>query len=546
MSGNTLRRFGAAVVFVVLLAGCQAARPRPTGLATHTSELGEGIQATSLATSPTPALPRTPDGRDFTPTPSPSPTATPTPTLTPTATPQPWRVVVPLDAPPLILDAGRWALQYNPDPFQTMAQGAADLALVPQAVGIPVGGRPLALAVPFTTEWESVTWEEAQSIVQQGHALAQPIVWEALSPPLKPLLVDGRHPSDPAYPLQEVWSVVAAPGLEEAATQLAQTLAPWPRPAPVLQLVAVGDIMLDRALGSQIVQGHVTFPFDRVAAQLQAGDITVGNIESALGDVGEPVAKSYTFQAPPAAAESLAWAGFDVVSLANNHALDYGPSALLQGIELLQAQGVAVIGAGADAAAAHRPHLTTIKGIRLAFLGYVHVPVEWRGFVTESWTAGPQTAGVAWGVPEVIAADVAAIAPQVDHVVVVLHSGYEYQPAPSPPQVAAAEAAIGAGASLVIGHHAHILQGVAFRETGVIVYGLGNFAFEIDGDPSTAILNVWLTSGKVLGLTLTPAVIQFGGQPRPAESWEAPAILNQVYSLTRLLNPTPAQATPTP
>lgn len=525
---NHLRTWGMLLALWVVVACRPAASPTPE-------------PTPSPIPSPLPTLTPT-----ATIAPTATPTATPQPTPTPTPTPEPRRVVLPEDAPNLTLDAARWVVSRNPDPLQILAQGAADVALVRQAEGVVVGRRPLALAVPFTTEWESVSATEAETILQTGHPLVQPLVWEALSPQLKPLWVDGRHPADPAYPLQEVWSAVAAPRQTAAAAELAQTITPWPLPIPTLRLTAVGDIMLDRALGYQIAQGNLTFPFDKVAASLQAGDITVGNVESAVGDVGEPVAKSYTFRAPPAAAAALAWAGFDVVSLANNHALDYGPAALLQGVDLLQAQGIAVVGAGANAAQAHQPYVTTVKGVRLAFLGYVHVPVESRGFVTESWTAGSTTAGVAWGLPERIAADVAAIVPQVDHVVVLLHSGYEYQAAPSPPQVAAAEAALAAGATLVIGHHAHILQGIAFRETGVVVYGLGNFAFEIDGDPTTAILDVWLTPDKVLGLALTPAVIQFGGQPRLAERWEAPPILQRVYSLTRMLNPPPPESASTP
>ncbi len=103
--------------------------------------------------------------------------------------------------------------------------------------------------------------------------------------------------------------------------------------------------------------------------------------------------------------------------------------------------------------------------------------------------------------------------------------------------MAAAHAAIDAGADVVMGHHAHILQGIEFYRDGVIVYGLGNFAFEIDGPPETAVLNVWLDADGVRELELIPAVIQFGGQPRLAESWEAGPIRQRVYYLTTLLNP---------
>jgi poly-gamma-glutamate synthesis protein (capsule biosynthesis protein) len=296
--------------------------------------------------------------------------------------------------------------------------------------------------------------------------------------------------------------------------------------------------MLDRSLGTVIEQGNLAYPFAQVAQQLTAADVTVGNLESALGDVGEPAAKRYTFRAPPAAAEALALAGFDVMSLANNHAMDYGPEALAQGMELLRQQGIAPIGAGANEAEAHTAHVREVNGLRLAFLGYVNVPVEASThFDTQSWTAVGHTPGLAWGTPEQIRKDVTAVRPQVDLVIVVLHSGFEYIEEPGQAQVAAAQAAVDAGAALVIGHHAHILQGIQFYRDGVIVYGLGNFAFQVEGDPATAILNVWLDAGGVRQLELVPDIIQEGGQPRLAEAWEAPAIRRQVYWLTTLLNP---------
>jgi poly-gamma-glutamate synthesis protein (capsule biosynthesis protein) len=303
-----------------------------------------------------------------------------------------------------------------------------------------------------------------------------------------------------------------------------------------VHIAAVGDIMLARYLGDQIWRGYIDYPFAAVRESLFSADFTVGNLECALGDSGEPQPKSYTFQAPTEAAETLARAGFDLVSLANNHALDYGETSLLEGIDLLSAQSIGTIGAGINADAARKPVITTIDGIKVAFLGYVNVPNEYRGYQMVKWEAGPEKIGVAWGHPELIAADVTAVAPDVDHVIVMLHSGFEYQIAPSAPQVAASQAAIDAGATLVIGHHAHILQGVEFYGDGIIVYGLGNFAFEIDGDPSTTILNVWLDQDGVQLVTFEPAVIQVGGQPRLATEAEAPAILEQIAARSRQLN----------
>ena len=94
-----------------------------------------------------------------------------------------------------------------------------------------------------------------------------------------------------------------------------------------------------------------------------------------------------------------------------------------------------------------------------------------------------------------------------------------------------------AGAHLVLGHHAHILQGIHFSQNRAIIYGLGNFAFEIDGPPETIILNAWLDASGLRQLEILPAIIQFGGQPRLAEPWEAHPIRQTIYHLTNKLNP---------
>lgn len=287
--------------------------------------------------------------------------------------------------------------------------------------------------------------------------------------------------------------------------------------------------MLDRTLGNVIANGRPQYPFAAVAELLQPPDLTIGNVESALGDRGEPdPRKSYAFRAPPGAAEALALGGFDIVTLANNHALDYGPEALLQGIELLEAEGIVPLGAGANRAAAYAPHITTVNGVRLGFLAYVNVSVEPNGFDVQSWEAGEGTPGLAWGYPEEVAAQVAALAPQVDHVIVLLHSGLEYVRFTGDVQREIARGAIDAGATLVLGHHAHILQGIERYNGGVIAYGLGNFAFDIDGDPATAVLHLWLDKEGVFELDLIPAVIQVGGAPRPATPEEAAAILAEI------------------
>jgi poly-gamma-glutamate synthesis protein (capsule biosynthesis protein) len=412
----------------------------------------------------------------------------------------------------------------------------ADVRLVNNSAGLIIHETILALAVPFTLEWEGVSSERAQEILADGHEIVTVLPWIDMTPDQKALRIDGLGPADDGYALKESWSLVSDPKFEKALQDLAPPLQEALKDN-VVHVAAVGDIMLDRSLGDFLRQGDLLYPFSEVANRLQAADITVGNMESALGDTGEPEQKSYPFRAPPEAAGALELAGFDVVSLANNHGMDYGEQALLQALDLLQKAGVLTVGAGANDSAAHEPRIVEANGLNTAFFGYVNVPVEARtGFDTASWTAGQDHPGIAWADPQLIAADVAAVRDQVDLVVVLLHSGYEDVPAPSEPQQEAARAAIEAGADLVIGHHAHILQGIEHYKDGIIIYGTANFAFVIDGPPETAIFHIWLDRDGVREIAIEPAVVQSGGKPRLADNLEAPAIRSQVYRLTNGLN----------
>ncbi|MBK8901767.1 MAG: CapA family protein [Anaerolineaceae bacterium] len=510
---------------LIFLMGCGKTAVSTASLPTLVPTLAQAVATELAPPTPVPPATNTPEAPTATAVPpTPEPTNTPLPPLT-LAVPDAWQAII-----SQVLAQASTSRSWQIVP----ASQPADANLIENGGGQLIWQEAIVIAVPFVTEWEFITQADAEAILANGHQLAVVRSWSELTPDWKPLRVDGRYPTDPDYPFHNRLTLETA---SREAAELVPILQTALAPEPIVHLASVGDIMMDRGLGIVIQTGNLAYPFAKVAPLLQNADITVGNMESAMGDVGEPANKSYPFRAPPVAAEALAVGGFDVVSLANNHGMDYGPEALLQAIDLLQAQGVAPIGAGANFDAAHTPYITQVNGLSLAFLGYVNVPVEARSaFDTAVWTATETTPGLAWGDPEVIAADVAAVRDQVDLVIVVLHSGFEYIEEPSEPQVAAAQAAIDAGAKLVIGHHAHILQGIDFYNGGVIVYGLGNFAFEIDGPPETAVLNVWLDQDGVHTLELIPAIIQEGGAPRLAESWEAAPILRQVYFLTRILN----------
>ena len=470
------------------------------------------------------------------------PPAAVTAALTPTLIPAPAKLT--LAVPTRWLAAAETALSEIPPGLPSIElfaaepaeldEGAFDLALLPGSDGIPVADRALALAVPWTSDWEQASLDEAQIILDEGSPFVAAIEWATLSPNLKPLRIDGMHPSQPGYPLHHSWSLHARTGFEEYAAPLARALAEA-MADPVVKVVAVGDIMLARGLGEAIrAGGH---PFAAVQHLLTDADLTLGNLESALGSGGHPEAKGYTFLAPPEAAGTLAAAGFDALSLANNHAMDYGLKLLLQAIDQLTSHGITSVGAGPDGARAFAPHFFQNNEVELALLAFVDVPIEVRGFDTRSWSAGADRGGVAWADPLMMRDAIQAARRSADVVVVLLHSGYEYISAASPPQQSAARSAIDAGADLVLGHHAHVLQGVEFYGTGVIVYGLGNFAFEDGGIHESGLMNIWLNAEGVRSLEFVPLVLDQDGRPLPPDPARGEALRKQYLSLTRTVQP---------
>jgi poly-gamma-glutamate synthesis protein (capsule biosynthesis protein) len=293
--------------------------------------------------------------------------------------------------------------------------------------------------------------------------------------------------------------------------------------------------MLARSIGGALIRDASNSPFARVAPILRQADVTVGNLECALGNRGKPARKSYTLRGPTAAAADLAGAGFDVLALANNHSLDYGPAALDETARLLDAAGVRHAGAGANEEAAHRPAVLEVKGFRLAFLAYVDTPAEGR-YAAATWSALGERPGVAWAKPGRIAADVAAARREADLVIVLLHSGYEGVQVPNKIQRQAAHAAIDAGAVLVIGSHPHVLQGVERYGNGVIAYSLGNFVFDgLYGRSETAILHVTMGREGVRAIDWTPVVLR-RGRPQVASGRQAHAILRRIERLSATLN----------
>lgn len=299
--------------------------------------------------------------------------------------------------------------------------------------------------------------------------------------------------------------------------------APGPRPVTV---GLVGDLMFARDVVTLMQEHGAGYPFQRVTPLFEGIDVLIGNVEGTFTARGERADKYYTFRAPPDLAYALRDAGFDAVSLANNHALDFGPVGLADTIDALDRLGVAHFGAGEDAAGAVRPLVMEARGWRLALLGF--------SAVRSSVFAGEAEPGVAEASVEAVQAAVEAAVPDADAVIVAFHFGTEYDATPTREQRTLAYAAVDAGATLVVGHHAHTLQPWERRGDALILYGLGNFVFDLDRDDlrtlgegpfATVVVMVELREDAAPRVTFRPAYIDPDeNRPRPATTAEAERI----------------------
>lgn len=206
-------------------------------------------------------------------------------------------------------------------------------------------------------------------------------------------------------------------------------------------------------------------------------DLFVLNLECCISNRGAPwpiPGKPFFFRAPPAAVEALSHLGVDCVTLANNHALDFGPEALLDTVRYLSDAGIASVGAGPDVQSARAPAILTANGFRLGVLGIADHPKD--------FAAGPDRPGIAFAdlrteVPGWLAELVHGT--KADAVMVTPHWGPNMTSEPVPHVRAAARQIIGTGASLIAGHSAHVFQGVE----GPILYDLGDFLDDYAVDP---------------------------------------------------------------
>ena len=305
---------------------------------------------------------------------------------------------------------------------------------------------------------------------------------------------------------EENASTASPPEPPPPSSEVTATTVPPPEPSRKWKLLAGGDVLMDRT------EPRDVDPFEFIEPPLASADIAVVNSEMVISDRGVPVDKIYVFRAPPSAARRIAAAGVDVASLANNHAKDYGSTALVDTVELLEAAGVAALGAGSTDVEAYRYRVLDVEGAAsVAFVGVSMI-------VPRSFPAGPDSPGIASArPPSRVVQSIEDAAWAADVVIALVHWGIERSTCPSAAQRSFAQELLDAGADAVIGHHPHVLQPVEFADGRLVAYSLGNFVWHprwgITGE--TGVLQIDFDADRIVGWGFHPHLLNDDGAPVP-------------------------------
>jgi len=295
------------------------------------------------------------------------------------------------------------------------------------------------------------------------------------------------------------------------------------------ELIFVGDIMLGRGVESQINKagGDFRYPFLKIADAIESADLAFANLEGPISSRGKNQGSQYSFRFKPEAVSGLTFAGFDVLSIANNHIWDWGKDAIADTISFLNANNIVAVGAGTNYENANEAKVVTIGDTRFAFLAYATL-------LPKSLNATDEKPGLSEFNIEKAKSDVNLAKSSADIIVVSFHWGEEYQVNANQHQKDIAHSLIDAGADLIVGHHPHVVQELerytstslsastapasasASARQGWIAYSLGNFVFDQDFSKETkrgALLRVDVKNKKILDVKLEEVRISDTFQP---------------------------------
>ncbi len=310
------------------------------------------------------------------------------------------------------------------------------------------------------------------------------------------------------------------------------TVQPSPTAPATITIVAVGDLLFDSRPRRMIDAKGPAAPLAKVASRLSRADLTIANLESTLSNRGAPVLgkpASLIFNGNPKGALTLASAGIDVVSNANNHAMDHGRIALADTIAALDKVGIKHAGAGMNTTQAWAPAYLVVKGRRVAYVAATQV-------VPSYFLPSATRAGVANGHDmKRLVATVKAARKKADIVIVSVHWGIERSYTANAGQKHDARALIDAGADLVLSHHPHVLQGIDTYKGKLIAYSLGNFLFPYKSASGRESFILGFEYGRkgVANITAVPVYLGAWGEPIVQTGARARTILGRLAAASK-------------
>lgn len=280
----------------------------------------------------------------------------------------------------------------------------------------------------------------------------------------------------------------------------------------VFKLLFVGDVMLDRSVGQQILQGQN--PFEQVLTLFSEHDVVIANLETVAADPALAVkapGKLYTFNSPVESLKTLKESGVDIVSMANNHTMDYGGEALLNTMKNLDEQGILHVGAGKDIKEAYKPLYKNVGSTKLAFISVNEI----ENYYNDATESRPGNAPMVDAT--LVTEAIKEARANADIVIILPHWGIEYDTLHSLKQEEWGKLFIDNGADAVIGAHPHVIQDSQEYKGKMIYYSLGNFVFDgMCGMPnacSSMALTMTITDGEITGFTETQIIISDNGNP---------------------------------
>ncbi|MCC2684754.1 MAG: CapA family protein [Paenibacillaceae bacterium] len=325
-------------------------------------------------------------------------------------------------------------------------------------------------------------------------------------------------------------AVVVSPGATGTATTGASApQAASPANESKVRLSFVGDVLLASTVETVMKRNGFDYPYREVLPLLQQPDMTIANFESPVTTRGTPQQKDYVYRTSPNALPPFKEAGFDLVTLANNHTLDYGEPGLLDTMSNLDKAGILRVGAGHNADEAFKPVIVNKNGIKIAFLGFSRVVPD------NSWKAGSKTPGLADTYAEKRPLDeIRKAKAQADLVVVMVHWGIERNDKPEAYQTTLGHHYIDAGADLVIGSHPHVLQGLESYKGKWIAYSLGNFIFttnNVSQTLETVVLDAACSKQGQCDLRVHPIFTEYA-KPIPMDEEKGKKLLERLTSIS--------------